>query len=363
VTPVVVAGGGPSGAAAASLLARAGRRVVLIEREPEPAHKICGEFLGGPALASLARLGVDVAALGASPIDRVRVARGRRMAEAPLGFSGAGLSRRVMDEAVLRRAAADGAEILRGHSIRSLDAGAFDVEGAGRIEGAALLLATGKHELRGAKRDLVRPPDDLVGFKIHLTLVPAQREALRGAIELVLFRDAYAGLNMIEGGQANLCLLADRARFMRTGATWEGLLADLLADSAHLRLRLTDAESWAKPLAIARVPYGFVHQGDGGAGHDRLYRLGDQMGVIPSLAGEGMAIALHSASVAASCIIEGGTPAAYHARMRRAATRPIRVASALYRCGRNRIGQTLMMTVLRTWPGALPALTAATRVG
>ena len=44
---VLIAGGGPAGAAAAILLARAGRRVLLAERETAPREKVCGEFLGG----------------------------------------------------------------------------------------------------------------------------------------------------------------------------------------------------------------------------------------------------------------------------------------------------------------------------
>jgi flavin-dependent dehydrogenase len=363
MSPIVVAGGGPAGAAAAALLARGGRRVLVVEREAGPTHKVCGEFLGGPALASLARLGIDVAGLGASPIDRVRVVRGRTVAEAPLGFKGAGLSRHAMDEALLRRAVADGAEILRGAAIRSLSDSALEVDGAGRIEGSALVLATGKHEMRGAKRALVRPAEDLVGFKTHLRLSPAQTEALRGAIELILFPDSYAGLQMVEGGEANLCLLTDRARFQRAGATWDGLLADLLAESPHLRARLGDATAWPKPLAISRVPYGFVHRESEGPGTPAVFRLGDQMGVIPSLAGEGMAIALHSAFVASACLLENGSASAYHAAMRRSVTRPIRVASALYRCGRARVGQGMMMATMRAWPGALRALAAATRVG
>ena len=39
----VVVGGGPAGAALAALLARAGRPVLLLERESEPREKLCGD--------------------------------------------------------------------------------------------------------------------------------------------------------------------------------------------------------------------------------------------------------------------------------------------------------------------------------
>jgi hypothetical protein len=52
---VLILGGGVAGCAASIALARKGRRVTLIEREPTPRHKVCGEFLSGEALEDLHR--------------------------------------------------------------------------------------------------------------------------------------------------------------------------------------------------------------------------------------------------------------------------------------------------------------------
>ena len=80
---VVVAGGGLAGAAAACRLARSGRRVVPLEREPLPHHKVCGEFVSVEAVRHLEALDADgtLAGLTPAPIGRVRliaVGRGRR---------------------------------------------------------------------------------------------------------------------------------------------------------------------------------------------------------------------------------------------------------------------------------------------
>ena len=104
----MIVGGGLAGASAACRLAREGRRVALLEREAGPAHKVCGEFLSGEALVELAGLGVDAAALGAAPITGMRMVHRGRMAECRLPFPAAGLSRYVLDEALLQRAAALG---------------------------------------------------------------------------------------------------------------------------------------------------------------------------------------------------------------------------------------------------------------
>jgi menaquinone-9 beta-reductase len=66
---VLVLGGGAAGCAASIALVRKGRVVTLIERELRPHHKVCGEFLSGEALEDLHGLGIDVASLGAVPID------------------------------------------------------------------------------------------------------------------------------------------------------------------------------------------------------------------------------------------------------------------------------------------------------
>ena len=116
----VVAGGGPAGAACACVLAGAKKPVLLIERERAPVDKICGEFISPEALQYLAAIGFSPAAYGARPIGRVRLVHGERVAEAALPFTGLSLTRRTLDEALLRHAAAQGVTVLRGHAIRTV---------------------------------------------------------------------------------------------------------------------------------------------------------------------------------------------------------------------------------------------------
>lgn len=55
---VAIVGAGPAGAAAACYLARAGHRVLLIDRQRFPRDKICGDFVGPVALIELKRMGI-----------------------------------------------------------------------------------------------------------------------------------------------------------------------------------------------------------------------------------------------------------------------------------------------------------------
>ena len=64
---------------------------------------------------------------------------------------------------------------------------------------------------------------------------------------------------------------------------------------------------------------------------DGLWRLGDQAAVIPSFAGEGMSIALHSARRAAQGLIAGASGAAFQAGLAADLRGQVRLATALSR--------------------------------
>src|ERR1700690_3090308 len=105
---ILILGGGVAGCAPSIALAHKGRSVTLIEREPTPRHKVCGEFLSGEALEDLHVLGIDVTLLGAVPIHYVRLAAGRRAAEPPLPFAPASFIPTPLDTALIAAALAAG---------------------------------------------------------------------------------------------------------------------------------------------------------------------------------------------------------------------------------------------------------------
>ncbi len=114
---VVVIGGGPAGGAAAAILARAGRRVLLLEKETYAHHKVCGEFISAEAQYYLQKLGIDLLALGAKPIDHVCIVHGAKVSRTALPFGAVSLSRYVLDEQILQVAMKSGAEIKRGTTV------------------------------------------------------------------------------------------------------------------------------------------------------------------------------------------------------------------------------------------------------
>lgn len=358
---VAVAGGGLAGAAAACHLARAGRRVVLFEREPRPRHKVCGEFISVEARRHLDALGFAAAAdsLGAVPIERVRLIRDRLEAAAPLPFRAWSLSRRRLDGWLLAQARSAGVAVRLGETVQGLRADGQGVRLAtaqGEVAAGAALLATGKHDLRGHKR-AGGDGAALIGLKLHLRLAPAQARALDRHVEIALFRGGYAGLQPIEDGRANLCLLVGKERFAALGRDWRRLVAAV----PHLRARLADATPcWPRPLAIYRIPYGFLHRDDTAGGP--IYRIGDQLAVIPSFTGDGMAMALHGAKLAAAAILADHPPAALYREAAAAFRRPLKLASLVATTGAASALQLPFAGLCRLFPSLMTALARHTRI-
>jgi flavin-dependent dehydrogenase len=363
VSGILVAGGGLAGAAVAIALAQAGERVTVIERDAEPAHKICGEFLSAEASGYLQKLGLDPASLGGHEISRLRLVRGGDAVAADLPFTGTGLSRKKLDAALLDHASACGAVVMRGRFIRHIETAdgiAVAVDGQGTVHPDALFLATGKHELRGAKRAATAPAP-LVGFKMYFRLTRQQTAALAGHVELIMFGQGYAGLQLVEDGQANFCALIHRDRLAQAG-NFQTLLADLSAESPHLAARLAGATPLLEaPLTIARVPYGFVHRPHP-ADTAPVYRLGDQAGVIQSFTGDGMSIALHSAALAAQMLLAGKDAASFHRRLAGDITGQIRRAGAIFGVMNAPLAQPALFGLARAVPASLGLAARFTRV-
>jgi flavin-dependent dehydrogenase len=356
-----VIGGGPAGAALATHLAQAGRSVVLFEKEKCAHDKVCGEFMSQEGARYLAALGLSARSLGGVGLGHVRLVRGRHTFTQALPFEAQSLSRRVLDEALLKRAGDSGAVIARGARVKGLvpEAGgwAVHIEGSETVLARHAFLATGKHDLRDWKRPPGLQPG-LIAFKAYWRLRPEEAAKLSGHVELVLFPGGYAGLQPVEGDRANLCLLVRKSTFAQDYGNWGRLLEVMLASCPHLARRLDGAQCLLdKPLAIAGQPYGHVaHESRG------LWRLGDQAAVIPSFSGDGMSIALHSAKLAALSYLRGEDPQAYQRLLAVHIARQVRRAILLSRSLVSGNGQRLAIAAAFCAPSVLVLGAALTRI-
>jgi flavin-dependent dehydrogenase len=350
----LILGGGPAGSAAAITLARADERPLVLERQRETGDALCGGFLSWHSLALLERLGLPK--LRGATVDHVRLFGRAGSASARLPRPALGVSRRQLDSALLAHAEALGARVERGVMAREIDGREIRADGE-TFAPERLLLATGKHDVRGAARP--KPPGDpALGLRVRLGPAPALTRLIESAIELHLFDRGYAGLVLQEDGSANLCLAVRKSRLNEEGDP-RALLDAIGREAPALGERLAWLADKAGIDAIASVPYGWRATGTAPG----VYRLGDQAGVIPSLAGEGMGIALTSGMRAGEAVL-GGRPADEFQRdLARRTLRPIAVARAILAAAERPVTAPLLVRTMKLAPGLATLVARATRVG
>ncbi len=356
-----IVGGGVAGPAAAITLARAGRTVVLFEKEKAAHDKVCGEFISHEGARYLARLGVSAEQLGAVSIRHVRLARRGAGVAAPLPFEALSLSRRVLDEALLDLAAEARVEVRRGVRVKGMErearGWAVRLDGGDPVRAKEVFLATGKHDLKDWKRRR-GPHPECLAFKSYWRLKPDQAAELAGHVELILFPGGYAGLQAVEGCRANLCLIVRKDAYTAVYGSWDKLLSAMLERCPHLKERLEGADClMEKPLAITGLPYGHVARESEG-----VWRLGDQAAAIPSFSGDGMSIALHSAHRAAQSYLQGESAQAYQQALAKDLSAQVRRATLISRMLVSDGGQRLAMACAGLVPSMLPVSAGLTRI-
>jgi flavin-dependent dehydrogenase len=362
VSDAIVVGAGPAGSAAAIGLAGAGAKTLLLERASETGDALCGGFLSWQTLKRLDALGLDRAALGGQAVRRVRLFAGQRHSETALPGEAMGVSRRRLDGALQAAAIAAGAGLERGVHATALEGGVVQTRDGAMLAAPSIFLAAGKHGFRGFPREPAawQRADPAIGLRIRLPAHPALDRLVGDAVELHLFDRGYAGLVRQEDGSGNLCLAVHKSRLDKADGDPAALLRALGDAMPHLRERLAHAD-WSRAVdAIGHVPYGWrVAETTTG-----LFRLGDQAGVIPSLAGEGMGLALASAEAAVAAWGHNGRDAApaFQKQLAAKMTRPFALANLVWRMGENRHTTGALTGIASLFPSLVRMMSQATRI-
>ena len=356
----IVIGGGPAGCCAGIQLANAGKKVLLIEKEAEAHHKVCGEFLSYETQHYLATLGIDLAALGAVPVNEMQLIHANHNITVKLPFTGMSLSRYQLDEALIQRAITSGVHVKRGVAVTALGSNhdIWTVACAKEsYQSESVFLATGKRDLRNMPR-AAGIQNNYIGFKMHWQLDSKQTSQLKNQVRIILFKGGYAGLELVENEIANLCLVITKSRFAALGKQWNLLLAAIRKEVPQLDACLSGAKQcWNQPLAVFGIPYGFVYNNRTDKG---LYRIGDQMAVIPSFSGDGMAIALHTATCAVKAMLGNGTD--YNFKIRKELLSQVRRASLVSLLTATSMGQRLAFATCLLFPSLLNRIVTSTRL-
>jgi menaquinone-9 beta-reductase len=347
VPDVIVAGAGPAGCLTAILLARAGARVLLVDRARFPRDKLCGDTVNPGALAVLRRHGIGAADEGLAVTGMIVTgpSGARVTARYPGDVRGRAIMRRTLDEALLACAVRAGAEVAEGTLVERpvIDPRTQVVTGA-RLRGRGSPCTVGARVLVAADGRSSR-------LARALALARFRRVPRRWAIgayfedvegmgtcgEMHLRAHHYIGVAPLPGGLANVCLVtADRQRLRCAQA----LLDQTLGTDRVLAGRFASARMVTSPVTLGPLAVDAA-----GAGTAGLVLAGDAAGLIDPMTGDGLRFALRGGELAAAEILRSLESGDLNAHLR------------LARARRREFGRKWRFNrLLRTWSASAPAV-------
>ena len=295
---VIIIGGGLAGLTAAIDLSQQHVKVLLIEKEPYPRHKVCGEYVSNEVLPYLRHLGFDPYDLGAKSIERFELSTiDGKVLRARLPLGGFGISRYAFDEALANLARQSGAHILHDTVVDiKFDNDLFEIETKtnGLYHSAIALGAYGKRSNLDVKlqRGFIESRSPYLAVKAHMQgAFPDDLVALHN------FKGGYCGVSKVENDHLNVCYITAYEEFKKH-KNIEAFQQDVVFKNTHLKkIFATSDPVFEEPLTISQISFA-----NKAPIEQHLLMCGDAAGLIHPLCGNGMGMAIRSAYLAAELI-------------------------------------------------------------
>jgi geranylgeranyl reductase family protein len=284
---LIVAGAGPAGSACAITAARAGARVLLLEKDHFPRHKVCGEFVSPESLALLEWL------LDAKPFQSNAAIHGSRLfyrnqsASLPIDPPARSICRADLDLELLQAARRAGVHAEEGMTIQKVEQdGGFTVTtSAGSFTARAVVNASGRwSQLTRKTSENEQGKEKWIGIKAHFT-----ESNPPASVDLYFFDGGYCGVTPMAGNTVNACALV-RAEVARS-------IEDVLARHPALESRSRAWQPLFAPLTTSGVRFRPPETEAAG-----MLLAGDAAAFIDPYTGDGISLALHSGTMAARAL-------------------------------------------------------------
>lgn len=300
---IAIIGGGLAGLCAAIHLG-SHYRVLLVEKQSYPSHKVCGEYISNEVLPYLKSLGIDPVANGAKQISKFNMStHNSALISANLPMGGFGISRYTLDKLLFDKVNIHCDTVQ--DTVTNVDmksglaaAKMFQIQTkSGLFYNTRYVLgAFGKRSNLDVqlKRSFISRKSPWLGVKAHYEIdVPEDLVALHN------FDGGYCGVSQVEGGIVNVCYLTTFDSFKKVGSIG-AFQKEVMSKNAHLKEVFKKGKPlWDKPLSISQISFENKEPVK-----DHILMIGDSAGMIHPLAGNGMAMAIHSAKIVSELLID-----------------------------------------------------------
>ena len=297
---VIIVGGGLAGLTSAIHLSKFKQRVLLIEKNTYPKHKVCGEYISNEALPYLNSLGINPIKEGAKKITKVHVSTIKgSLIKGDLPLGGFGMSRYFLDELLANKALSNGVIILH-ESVESVNFNdnlfCVQTKTLEVFQSKITIGAFGKRSALDLKmnRKFIKKKSPYLAVKLHV-----KGDFPENLVALHNFKGGYCGVSKVENNSINLCYITkyDSFKKHKNITTFQ---EQVVFKNKHLRKIFTESKPvFEKPLTISQISFEAKHPVE-----DHIIMCGDTAGMIHPLCGNGMGMAIASARLASTLILK-----------------------------------------------------------
>lgn len=297
---VIIIGGGLAGLISAIHLSKFGVQVLVIEKNPYPKHKVCGEYISNEVLPYLSFLDVDPFKFGAKQIDKFELSTSKgKMLRAKLPLGGFGISRFTLDHVLSKKAKEQGV-ILVQDAVTTVqftnDEFVIVTKNNAIYRGKIAIGAYGKRSSIDIKlkRAFIKKKSPFLAVKTHVAgKFPEDLVALHN------FEGGYCGVSKVENDHINLCYITDFETFKKFKN-----IEDFQEKIVFKNSRLKSIFENSKPVFSAPLTIGQISFSRKSPVEDHILMCGDTAGMIHPLCGNGMGMAIRSAQMVSLLILK-----------------------------------------------------------
>ena len=297
---VIIIGGGLAGLTNAIHLSKSIHRVLLIEKNSYPKHKVCGEYISNEVLPYLNSLGIDPIKVGAKQISKVQISTTKgNLIKSELPLGGFGMSRYFLDSLLLKKVRLNGVQVLK-DTVESVifkkDIFTVQTKDSGAFQSKITIGAFGKRSVLDLKmnRKFIKKKSPYLAVKIHV-----KGDFPEDLIALHNFKGGSCGVSKVENNSINLCYITEYNSFKKYKNITD-FHQQVVFKNKHLKKIFKESKSvFKKPLTISQISFENKKPVE-----NHIIMCGDTAGMIHPLCGNGMGMAITSARLASIRILQ-----------------------------------------------------------